>query len=249
MELVVLSSDSKSKNGCDRVILAESRVVVQGVPVLGHPDFASVSVPAGETLTAISGTDLPGSGPRVGTADAVVSMVDVFALCENVTEEAFRLEARQRYNVPYEETLIRAFKEGELPPENESITRHMASVNSLRAAGKRDYRVHVIELPLTPYLRYELDGYRENIEAGEEIFIADRAWHFDLVELTEDFMLLDGGTDHASVVWYRYNANDELLARDLSHDPADIGVCRRWRDVAMAHAIPYAEFMRRTSVV
>ncbi|MGH3936581.1 MAG: hypothetical protein ACRDS1_16645 [Pseudonocardiaceae bacterium] len=54
MELVVLSSDSNTRNGCDRVILADNRVVVQGVTVLGHPDFTSVSVPEGETLTAIS---------------------------------------------------------------------------------------------------------------------------------------------------------------------------------------------------
>lgn len=54
MELVVLSSDSKSEDGCDRVILAEERVVVQGVTVLGDLEFDSVSVPAGETLTAIS---------------------------------------------------------------------------------------------------------------------------------------------------------------------------------------------------
>lgn len=54
MELVVLSSDSKTRNGCDRVILAGDRVLVQGVPVLGHPDFESVSVPPGETLSAIS---------------------------------------------------------------------------------------------------------------------------------------------------------------------------------------------------
>lgn len=54
MGLVVLSSDSKGEDGCDRVILAGDQVVVQGIPVLGHPDFASVSVPAGEALTAIS---------------------------------------------------------------------------------------------------------------------------------------------------------------------------------------------------
>lgn len=51
---MVLSSDSKSKNGCDRVILAEDRIVVQGVPVLDHPDFASISVQPGECLNAIS---------------------------------------------------------------------------------------------------------------------------------------------------------------------------------------------------
>ncbi len=177
-----------------------------------------------------------------------MSMVDVFALCEEVTDEAFRLETRQRYNVPYEEPLIRAFEEGQPQPENESVTRHHASVNSLRAAGKRDYRVHVIELPLTPYLRYELDTYRDNVEAGEEIFIADRAWHPDLAELTEDFMLLDGDTDHASVVWYRYNDNDELFARDHSDAKTDIEVCRHHRDLAMTHAIPYVEFVRGASL-
>jgi len=177
-----------------------------------------------------------------------MSMVDVFALCEKVTEEAFRLEARQRYNVPYEEPLIRAFEEGRPQPENESVARHVASVNSLREAGKRDYRVHVLELPLTPYLRYELAGYRDNVEAGEEILIADRARHPDLAELTEDFMLLDGDTDHASVVWYRYNDDDELYARDHSHDPEDVEVCRRHRDLAVAHAVPYEEFIRSISL-
>jgi hypothetical protein len=172
-------------------------------------------------------------------------MVDAFALAENATDEAFRLETRQRYNIADEAPLIRAFQEGKPQPENESVARHNTSVNALCAAGKRDYRVHVIELPLTPYLRYELDAYRDNVEAGEEIFIADRSWHSDLAELIEDFMLLDGDTDHANVVWYRYNDDDELLARDHSVDPADIEVCRRHRDVAMAHAIPFAEFNRR----
>ena len=177
-----------------------------------------------------------------------MSEIDVIALYQGVTEEAFRLEARQRYNVPYEEPLVRAFLEGRPQPVNECMTNHFASVHALRAAGKRDYRVHVIELPLTPYLRYELDSYRGSIDAGEEIFIADRACHSGLVELTEDFMLFDGDTDHASVVWYRYNDNDELLARDFSDDPAAIELCRRHRDLAVAHAVPYVAFMRGVSL-
>jgi hypothetical protein len=54
VQLVVLSSDSNTRNGCDRVILADDRLVVQDVQVLGHPDFESVSAPPGETLNAIS---------------------------------------------------------------------------------------------------------------------------------------------------------------------------------------------------
>lgn len=177
-----------------------------------------------------------------------MSEVNVTTLFEGITDDAFRLEARQRYNVPYEDELVRDFEAGKPPPDNEEITRYEAMLRRLRTEGKRPRRVHVIELPLTPYLRYELDSYRWSIEAGEEIFIADRDRHPDLAELTEDFMLFDGDTDHASVVWYRYNDNDELLARDHSDDPADIEVCRRHRDLAVAHAVPYAEFIRGVSL-
>jgi hypothetical protein len=173
-----------------------------------------------------------------------VSEVNVTALFEGITDEAFRLEVRQRYNVPYEGDLVRDFEAGKPPPDNEEIARYEARLRRLRTAGKRPYRVHIIELPLTSYLRYELDSYRWSIEAGEEIFIANRAWHPDLAELTEDFMLFDGYTDHASVVWYRYNDNDELLAREYSRDPADVEICRRHRDLAVAHAVLYAEFIR-----
>jgi len=173
-----------------------------------------------------------------------VSEVDLTALFQGITDDAFRLEVRQRYNVPYEDELVRAFDAGEPPPDNEEITRYETELRALRATGRRPYRVHVIELPLTLYMRYELDGYRTSIEAGEEILIADRAWHPDLAELTEDFMLFDGDTDHASVVWYRYNDNDELIGRPYSDNPADIELCRRHRDLAMAYAVPYAEFMQ-----
>lgn len=56
-------------------------------------------------------------------------------------------------------------------------------------------------------------------------------------------MLFDGDTDYASVVWYRYDDNGELLARDHGHDPADIGVCRRHRGLAVPYAVLYTEFI------
>jgi hypothetical protein len=54
MELVVLSSDSHTLDGCDRVILAGDEVIVQGKPATGRADLASVSVPPGEILNSIS---------------------------------------------------------------------------------------------------------------------------------------------------------------------------------------------------
>ncbi len=177
-----------------------------------------------------------------------MSGVDVWALAANITKSMFRLEARERYNVAYEAELIRAFEQGRPQPENESVMRHMTLMRSLRTAGKRPYRVHVISQPLASYLRYELDAYQENVEAGEEILIADRAWHAELDCLTDDFLLLDGDTDHASVIWYRYGENDDLSALEYSADPADIASCRQHRDLAMKCAVPVDEFNRSANL-
>jgi len=54
MELVVLSSNSHTLDGCDRVILAGDEVIVQGKPATGRADLASIRVPPDEILNGIS---------------------------------------------------------------------------------------------------------------------------------------------------------------------------------------------------
>ena len=76
-------------------------------------------------------------------------------------------------------------------------------------------RVHVVDLPLTAYLRYEMAAYRENIDAGEEVGIAVRSWHPDLAALTEDFVLFDHGGEDEAMVWMRYDHQGQLTGRDL----------------------------------
>ena len=52
-DLVVLSSDSHTLDGCDRVMLSGDQVIVQGKPANGA-DFPAIRVPDGETLNAVS---------------------------------------------------------------------------------------------------------------------------------------------------------------------------------------------------
>jgi hypothetical protein len=40
----------------------------------------------------------------------------------------------------------------------------------------------------------------------------------------------------------------EFVVLPLTKDPADIQICRRHRDLAMAHAVRYAEFVRIVSL-
>src|SRR5207245_5369176 len=40
-------------------------------------------------------------------------------------------------------------------------------------SGRHVGRVHVVDQPLSPYVRYELAVYAENVSAGEDVRIAD----------------------------------------------------------------------------
>ncbi|MGH8897786.1 MAG: DUF6879 family protein [Egibacteraceae bacterium] len=162
------------------------------------------------------------------------------------SDEAFRIEALQDYAVMGEDDAERrrAFFEGRPVPESD--TKGKRIIGEVVAAGKVLQRVHVVDLPLTPYLQFEVTVYPENVAAGEDVRIADRAKHPGLAELTEDFLLFDGDTDQAVAVLFRYTPDGVNLGWDRSDDPDDIARCRAQRDLAWAHAVPLEEF--RTSL-
>jgi len=168
--------------------------------------------------------------------------INLLAMYRQATREVFRMEARQQYAVEAEAAQMEAFAEGRPLPRDPAVERSMDVIRQARAAGTRVYRVHVVDLPLTPYLRYEMAAYRENLAAGEEVFIAARSWHRDLAGITEDFVLFDPGIGRQAVVWMRYDADGRITGRECSDDPADIARARRDRDLAMAHAVPLGQF-------
>jgi len=96
-----------------------------------------------------------------------VSGVNPLDMYSRASEEAFRLEAQQRYAVPAEDEQFRAFTEGRPMPSDPRVNRSMQIIRAATARGCRIRRVHVVDLPLTVYLRYELAAYRENTDVGE----------------------------------------------------------------------------------
>jgi hypothetical protein len=172
-----------------------------------------------------------------------VSGVNLLDMYSRASEEAFRLETQQRYAVPAEDEQFRAFTEGRPMPSDPRVDRSMQIIRAAAARGCRIRRVHIVDLPLTVYLRYELAAYRENIDAGEEVGIAVRRWHPDLAELTEDFVLFDASSAHAAVVWMRYDDQGQLAGLAYSDKPADLALAAGYRGAALTHAVPLREFM------
>jgi hypothetical protein len=162
-------------------------------------------------------------------------------LFQNFKFEAFRLETLDQYLVPHEEQELDRFLTGEPLPVKQNIQWCETIRNNL-ARGKRMSRVHIVTIPLSPYLNFEIDwGYVFNLAAGEQIFIANRGPLVDpvLLEAT-DFWLFDQKT----LIWMMYDKQGKILGFERDDDPAAIENCLSIRDRMIATAIPLREFLK-----
>ncbi len=162
--------------------------------------------------------------------------IDAF-IEERFTRSAFRLEVLDQYTVESDHENVQRYLAGGPAPSWADGDEWMGKLAQDRAAGKRNYRVHVLRSPLSDYLRYECEwGYVYTSRAGEEIYI------LDLSEtprpdglIDEDFYLMDD--EHVLVM--RYDREGRLLGGEPA-TAADLPRYRKCRQVALAHAEPFS---------
>jgi hypothetical protein len=167
----------------------------------------------------------------------------VAELWEKFRVSAFRLETLQYYVLAEDEPRRRAFREGCPLPARPGKTESLRMISDAVSAGKQVHRVHVVDLPLSEYIRYELAVYPENVGAGEDVRIAPRGAHPRLHHLTTDFWLFDADDARPAVVWFRYTPDGQIISRDYSDDPGDISLARDQRDLAVACSLSLSEFL------
>ena len=166
------------------------------------------------------------------------------ALFDRFAGSAFHLETHQNYAISEEDERLRAFLEGLPRPERSVRTSPwLRRVAVTTAAGKRWGRVHIIEHPLSQYLRYQLIGYVEAQATGEDIRLADRGEHPELTALGPDSWLFDAGTEQAFGVLLHFDDAGHLLDIDAVRDTAGIAELERQREVALAHSVSLAEYL------
>jgi hypothetical protein len=154
---------------------------------------------------------------------------------------AYRLETLQAYDVPQEEESLAAFLAGEPVSFGPSKDGWTAVVASAVAAEKSMRRVHVAEEPLSDYLRYEMESYRPNAEAGEDVRIlpvAPGRWP-DLPR--RDYWLFDS----VDLWLMEYDEGGHFLGAELVTDAGEVVKHNYWRDAALHAAVPYADYVRR----
>ncbi|MBG0826909.1 hypothetical protein HS041_03875 [Planomonospora sp. ID67723] len=170
---------------------------------------------------------------------------EFLALFTAFKHTAYRLELRDRYNVPAEADRLAAYAAGdwgELERLN-AIQRKpwMDLMRAAKAAGKRVERARVVTEPLTDYMRFTLRLTAGNIDAGEDIRFLPRDQTAGLGLPDVDAWLFDS----RFIVVGRFNDADELEAWEHIDDPAAVVEHCAGRDAAWHHAIPYNEYARK----
>ncbi|MBA8932158.1 hypothetical protein BC739_009417 [Kutzneria viridogrisea] len=152
--------------------------------------------------------------------------------------DQFRLETLPTYLVDEEAEDFAAWQRGNrtlLTVENDPWLQH---IRDTTATGVHWWRARIVDYPLTDYSTYELHGYQANAAAGEDIYIADRAWSAELVELRDDFWIFD----NEIVVRMIYDEDGRFVRPEHVTDTRHyLGL----RSIAIRHAVPLAEFLNR----
>ena len=174
-----------------------------------------------------------------------------FACFDTFRYTAFRLETLQAYDVPeLEAARIAAFREHRQMPERSPRTNpFLRKIADSTAEGKRWSRVHVVDLPLSEYLRYELAAYRESARAGEHISITERQASPELATLHADFWLFDADTPYAVAMLMEYSPAGEYLGANVTRDRAVILGCATARDLAARYAVPLERYLGKEAQV
>lgn len=162
---------------------------------------------------------------------------------------AWRVEARQHYTVPGDEERQRAFRAGEpLPPPGPGKRDDLALITRLTDEGRTVGRIHVVDRPLSDYVRYELAVYAENVAAGEAVRIADRTAYPELGEIARDFVIFDAeAPSDTAVILFDYDDTGLVHGYRIATHPGTIEQCREDLDLAYAYSVPLAEFMAATA--
>ncbi len=166
-------------------------------------------------------------------------------LFDDFTGEAFRLETLQAYSEPEEAGPRRQFEAGQPLGDDPGTLEWVKWLAAGKAAGKTVARVHILTMPISDYVRFELAYYQPGLSAGEDIRIIPvpaGEWPTGLPGPGSDFWLFRDINGTGRVLHMEYSEDGALTGAWLTTDPDDVARAVRWRDIAMAAAIPLAEY-------
>ncbi|MGH7882536.1 MAG: DUF6879 family protein [Candidatus Dormibacteraceae bacterium] len=229
---------------CPQVLRTEDGdLFVQGY-IPGPEAASSLDVPEGEAVVRVPRDVLLEAAWAESRRSLREEEFD--ELFQTFTRSVFRMETLQQYSVPQEEEALRLFREtGQVRHRTVENSSWLALIQQTTGEGKKWQRVHVVQSPLTEYVQYELQSYRDTIAVGFDTRIVDVGDHPELSSVNEDFWLFDVETEAPTLVLMRYDSSGHYIGAEVSDNREALARCRAQRDLALAVSDPALEYMRR----
>lgn len=150
----------------------------------------------------------------------------------------FRLEVLDAYDVASDGGDFSRYLRGDAAPDPARKEPWLARLRDDARRGLRNYRVHVVRSPLSPYLRYEFEwGYAYNVQAGEDIRILDVSEVSPPPLISEDFWLVDD----REVVRMHYDLEGRFFGAEILAS-REVSRYRAARDAAWQAAEPFSSY-------
>lgn len=147
------------------------------------------------------------------------------------SKKIFKLETHQDYASDHDD-VYEMFQEGKLEEVRE-IFREEWSGEDLT---EKWYRVHLVNLPLNEYLKFEIECYKVQKEFGVEIKLIDFN-EIEKLSVDKKYLIDYSMFDEKTVITNFYNDKFEYLYSELVESKTDIEAFGKLSKVLKSHAI------------
>jgi len=162
-------------------------------------------------------------------------------------DEFFKLETLQHYieeEVESYNLYLRGRKNEARKLLQKAISSQAPLYENTRNRGVSMLRLHIVDLPLSPYISYELESYKISRRFGEEIYFVttETVDTIDTVTPPQDLLMFD----ERFIILHSYDRDGFLQYSDLLEDPSEVQPFVTLKKQLLAEAMSFDEFLDTT---
>lgn len=155
----------------------------------------------------------------------------------------FRLEGIPEYNVPEDLVLFEKWKQRNFEFDADS-RKWLQNLKSTKERGVKIQRVRIVPLPLSDYIKYEIDFWKHSAKNGEAILFLESKDYENIIKSMafepKDFWMFD---DEVLIIFH-YDKTGDFVKEEQIPNKDVIKKHIELKKKLLNHAIPMNEFLK-----
>lgn len=159
-------------------------------------------------------------------------------------QSIFRLETLSMYQVPKDFIIFKTWKKDK-SIVNKAFRDWFHLLEKTKKRQVTMQRVRIITLPLSEYLKYEVDVWKQSAKKGEQIFFLESKLYQELIKQLQlkpkDFWLFDNNR----VILFHYNKKGNFLKEELVQNKKTIKQYENFKEILLERSLPLKKFVKK----